>query len=178
MTIKLSKEATARITDAFARGSAGRPANVAGQAGTAAAIGAAINEVLSVVSKEMDALKGRKAMTFRGAYDPGEHYQAGDVTQRSGAAWVCMRLHIRRAWVFAALAEVRSIEGMKMDMESAWKPVCTFGDTAEEVRAAHEALDAALLPEIRRQLSAVRHPGRLDWACTSEVLDNAPGILG
>ena len=89
--MKLTKEATQRIANATARAVRDRPAGTSElSAVVASAVGATAREILDLVSKEIDPLKGRKAMTFRGAYDPGEHYQAGDVTQRSGAAWVCM----------------------------------------------------------------------------------------
>ena len=89
--LKLSEAAVKRISDAGARAVRERPKGTSElHAVVAACVASATREVLSLISKELDTLKTRTPMVFRGAYMPDEHYQVGDVCQRSGAIHICM----------------------------------------------------------------------------------------
>ena len=46
-------------------------------------------------------------------------------------------------------------------MDDDWKPVATYGDTEAQVRARYEQMDAAALPDLRRQLAEAGMPEQM-----------------
>lgn len=57
---------------------------------------ALIDALAQVITSTVEArlkkeISDRRLMSFRGPHDPGTRYEAGEVVQRSGVAWVCLK---------------------------------------------------------------------------------------